>query len=81
MGTRKTDFQRYLPKFTDDQALRSFSYHSGEVLSFSARPMAPDLFAVAFATRTEIFGPIALNPVVARGLLEELEQHVARLDR
>ncbi|MGO8914856.1 MAG: hypothetical protein ACLQJR_02990 [Stellaceae bacterium] len=81
MGTRKTDFQKYLPTFTEDQAVRSYSYHGGEVLSFSVRPVAPDLFAVAFATRTEVFGPVSLNPLVARGLLQELEKHVARLDR
>lgn len=78
-GSRETDFQQFLPTFSEDQAVRFYSYHGGEIVSCSGRPVAPDLYAVAFATRTETFGPVALNPTVARFLLRELEKHVLRL--
>jgi hypothetical protein len=67
-------FERRLPKFTEGQATTFFNLHGGEVVSVSAKHGAPDYVTVAFATETEEFGPVALNPVVVAELLKLLAQ-------
>lgn len=74
MGQRETWFQEKFPQFTENQAATFFRQH-GEIVSVNARPGAPDLFLVAFASEGQQYGPMALNPIVARALCGLLIQH------
>jgi hypothetical protein len=77
-GPSETEFQTYLPSFTDEEAAKTLSA-TGEVASLDGRSGTPDLFFVCFATRRTQFGPLALNPQSARALLQLLSAHVERL--
>jgi hypothetical protein len=77
-GTRETEFQTYLPSFTDEEAAKALSA-TGEVVSLDGRSSTPDLFIVCFATRRTQLGPLALNPQSARALLPLLSAHVEQL--
>jgi hypothetical protein len=78
MGQHEVEFQTYFPNLTEQDA-RSTIRPDGEVVSFNHYAGVPDLFIVRFATRTRRFEPMALNPAVARLLLNELRKHVAAL--
>ena len=77
-GIRETEFQTHLPIFTDQDAADFFAAN-GEIVSACAQSGVPDVFVVAFATRNQVFGPMCLNPVVAKALLPLLADHVQRL--
>ena len=67
-SAREKAFQDRLPTFTDVQAEAFFHQHGGEVVSVWGRPGIPDYLVLAFATETEMFGPISLNPVAVAAL-------------
>ncbi|HTQ14594.1 MAG TPA: hypothetical protein VMH86_12030 [Rhizomicrobium sp.] len=71
MGTRETLFQTRFPEFTEAQATKFFEQH-GEMVSVNGRPGTPDLFLVALASEKQAYGPLALNPLVARTLCKLL---------
>jgi hypothetical protein len=70
-----TDFQQHFQpaQFTDAEAAGALSAH-GEIVSLAARRGTPDLFLVAFATRSGRIGPFALNRLVAEQLRRLLTQ-------
>jgi len=68
MPTREELFEERLPTFAVGQAEEFFRLHGGEVVSVWGRRGAPDYLVVAFATQTETFGPISLNPEVVAEL-------------
>jgi hypothetical protein len=74
MATREQLFEEKLPIFTGEQAETFFRIHGGEVLSVWGRKGTPDYYVVSFATSTEQFGPISLNPVTAAALRKLLDQ-------
>ena len=67
-NSREDAFKRRLPEFTDNQAKTFFDLHGGEVVSVWGRRGVPDYLVLAFATETETFGPIALNPIAVEAL-------------
>ena len=67
-NSREKAFMDRLPKFTDAQAETFFRAHGGEVVSVWGRRGMPDYLVLAFATETEMFGPISLNPVAVAAL-------------
>jgi len=72
--TREQLFESRLPEFTPEQAATFFEQHGGEVVSVSGRRGVPDYLVLAFATETETFGPISLNPIAVAGLRKLLGQ-------
>jgi hypothetical protein len=71
--TREEAFQKHVPKFTQQQAETFFQDHGGEVVSVWGRRGAPDYLVLSFATTTEKFGPVSLNPVAVASLRRILE--------